>query len=163
MSEEKPDLAGARARIDAADRAALHAFGERIAAVRGVAAYKAAEGLPVWDGKREAALLERIAAEAPAPLRSVSPFVWKLIMAAARRFEAAGGESRAEPPGRFAIELTSPEAAADGIAMLAAAGAGLTALSWSGTELRFTASRPLPGSLLRDIREHGFHLKRMDD
>jgi chorismate mutase len=161
MTLDSTKLDEARARIDAADRAALSAFGERIAAVREVSAYKAANGLPVWDGGREGLLLRKIYSLSPEPLKTVSPLIWKLLMAAARRSESSADESADEPAGRFMMTLPAPETVTDALAMIGASGAGLSSIFWAGTELQFSVSRPLPGSLLRDIREHGFHLKRI--
>jgi chorismate mutase-like protein len=85
---DDPDIASLREQIDAIDRRLLELLAERLAVVHKVGDQKRQKGLPVYDPKREDALLSSLVARAPASLdeRAVRT-VFEAIVSQSRRLE----------------------------------------------------------------------------
>lgn len=84
----RPELEDLRRAIDDVDRRILSLVAERLRLVLSVGDVKRRAGLPVYDADRERAVLDRLAAAAPAPLDgSTARRVFERIIDEARRLE----------------------------------------------------------------------------
>lgn len=85
---DDPHIASLREQIDAIDRRLLELLAERLAVVHKVGDQKRKKGLPVYDPKREDALLSSLVARAPASLdeRAVRA-IFEAIVSQSRRLE----------------------------------------------------------------------------
>lgn len=90
-----------RRRIDAIDLQLLELLAQRHQVVLAVGERKRLENLPVYDPKREDALLERLAAHAPPPLDETTiRHVFSAILSESRRLQEHHIRSASEPPPR---------------------------------------------------------------
>ncbi len=81
------DLQTLRQEIDAVDRDMAALFTARMQAVKEVAAYKRAHGLPVSDAAREAAVIERGAANVPAELRPYYISLLRCVLDVSKQYQ----------------------------------------------------------------------------
>jgi len=82
-----PDLAASRRKIDRIDRELVALFSARMGVSADVAAYKRQIGMPVTDAKREAALLDRVAALSPAETADYTRTLYTNIMSLSRAYQ----------------------------------------------------------------------------
>ena len=144
---KKPaELESLRADIDRSDEAIVGALRTRLGAVRRIAEVKRLQGLPVYDAVREASLLYKLRSMAGSDVEGVALPVYRTMMAAARRFEAqsqeAGEADFTAVTEIFAVHDYVPES-----------------LSWVNPVIVLSATKPLPASMVRDLREHGIRIE----
>ena len=95
MLDEQPctagitDLAPLRRQIDRIDRELVALFSARMQVSSGVAEYKRASGMPVFDPVREAALLERVSAMSPAETADYTRTLYTNILSLSRAYQHA--------------------------------------------------------------------------
>ena len=152
---KKPaELESLRADIDRSDEAIVGALRTRLGAVRRIAEVKRLQGLPVYDAVREASLLYKLRSMAGSDVEGVALPVYRTMMAAARRFEAQSQEAGEAVSGTadftavteiFAVHDYVPES-----------------LSWVNPVIVLSATKPLPASMVRDLREHGIRIEAQD-
>ena len=82
-------LSALRKQIDAADRQLLDAFLKRMDAAAAIAAHKKENGLPVFDGAREAALLEKIAARTPEAMQPYTNELYQTLLRVSKDYQNA--------------------------------------------------------------------------
>lgn len=150
-----------RRTIDSADREIVQALGRRLAAVHQVAEVKTAKGLPVYDGVREKALLQKLRVLAGEGLEGGAVPVYRTLMAFSRRCEVTPDEPDDQVPGTFRLSLPSEALFAEVMAMLTVHAITPAAMSWIPPLLLLTLQDPVPGSLVRDLREHDITLTRI--
>lgn len=150
-----------RRTIDGADREIVQALGRRLAAVHQVAEVKTAKGLPVYDGVREKALLQKLRVLAGEGLEGGAVPVYRTLMAFSRRCEVTPDEPDDQVPGTFRLSLPSEALFAEVMAMLTVHAITPAAMSWIPPLLLLTLQDPVPGSLVRDLREHDITLTRI--
>ena len=150
-----------RRTIDGADREIVLALGRRLAAVHQVAEVKTAKGLPVYDGVREKALLQKLRVLAGEGLEGGAVPVYRTLMAFSRRCEVTPDEPDDQVPGTFRLSLPSEALFAEVMAMLTVHAITPAAMSWIPPLLLLTLQDPVPGSLVRDLREHDITLTRI--
>ena len=150
-----------RRTIDGADREIVQALGRRLAAVHQVAEVKTAKGLPVYDGVREKALLQKLRVLAGEGLEGGAVPLYRTLMAFSRRCEGAPDEPGDRVPGTFRLSLPSEALFAEVMAMLTVHAVTPAAMSWIPPLLLLTLQDPVPGSLVRDLREHDITLTRI--
>lgn len=84
------NLLSLRRRIDAIDRRLLHLLAARAALAIRVGRMKRARGLPIFDPRREATILRRMASDNPGPLsRSAVQDIFRAILCQSRDVESA--------------------------------------------------------------------------
>ncbi|MBP3438278.1 MAG: chorismate mutase [Sutterella sp.] len=150
-----------RRTIDSSDREIVQALGRRLAAVHQVAEVKTAKGLPVYDGVREKALLQKLRVLAGEGLEGGAVPVYRTLMAFSRRCEVTPDEPDDQVPGTFRLSLPSEALFAEVMAMLTVHAITPAAMSWIPPLLLLTLQDPVPGSLVRDLREHDITLTRI--
>ena len=150
-----------RRTIDGADREIVQALGRRLAAVHQVAEVKTAKGLPVYDGVREKALLQKLRVLAGEGLEGGAVPVYRTLMAFSRRCEVTPDEPYDQVPGTFRLSLPSYALFSEVMAMLSVHAITPAAMSWIPPLLLLTLQDPVPGSLVRDLREHDITLTRI--
>ena len=150
-----------RRTIDGADREIVQALGRRLAAVHQVAEVKTAKGLPVYDGVREKALLQKLRVLAGEGLEGGAVPVYRTLMAFSRRCEVTPDEPDDQVPGTFRLSLPSEALFAEVMAMLTVHAITPAAMSWIPPLILLTLQDPVPGSLVRDLREHDITLTRI--
>lgn len=155
---DTPDLQSVRLIIDACDTEILSALAARFEAVGEVAAEKERKGLPVYDAAREAAVFEKLEKKAAVEVAPLVRPLYRTIMAGSRRAELMKAAPEALPAGSWELTLTDSADFHDVTASFAVHGITPDALVWTTPKLTFRVSRPLPGSLVRDWREHGMLL-----
>ena len=147
---KKPaELESLRADIDRSDEAIVGALRTRLGAVRRIAEVKRLQGLPVYDAVREASLLYKLRSMAGSDVEGVALPVYRTMMAAARRFEAQSQEAGEAVSGTVTLRLRSP---ADFTAVT-------EIFSWVNPVIVLSATKPLPASMVRDLREHGIRIE----
>ena len=97
-SRNELSLAQLRERIDAADARILRAMEERMDISAGIAAYKAAHGLPAKDAGREREKLADIASKSRGDLQEYMQELYSLIMRQSRKYQEEHMD-RQEPSG----------------------------------------------------------------
>lgn len=150
-----------RRTIDEADREIVQSLGRRLAAVHQVAEVKTAKGLPVYDGVREKALLQKLRRLAGEGLEGGAVPVYRTLMAFSRRCEVTPNEPDDQLPGTFKLDLPNNALFAEVMAMLTVHAITPAAMSWVPPLLLLTLQDPVPGSLVRDLREHDITLTRI--
>jgi chorismate mutase len=92
------DLVALRKAIDDVDGRLLELIAERVRLVLEVGAYKAVHDIPIYDPERERLLLERLTAQAPAPLEPETVRrIFERLIDESRRLEQRHG---ARPTGK---------------------------------------------------------------
>ena len=155
---KKPaELESLRADIDRSDEAIVGALRTRLGAVRRIAEVKRLQGLPVYDAVREASLLYKLRSMAGSDVEGVALPVYRTMMAAARRFEAQSQEAVFHPE-----HLDAHSSPADFTAVteiFAVHDYVPESLSWVNPVIVLSATKPLPASMVRDLREHGIRIE----
>lgn len=127
---KKPaELESLRADIDRSDEAIVGALRTRLGAVRRIAEVKRLQGLPVYDAVREASLLYKLRSMAGSDVEGVA-----LRLRSPADFTAVTEI--------FAVHDYVPES-----------------LSWVNPVIVLSATKPLPASMVRDLREHGIRIE----
>lgn len=127
---KKPaELESLRADIDRSDEAIVGALRTRLGAVRRIAEVKRLQGLPVYDAVREASLLYKLRSMAGSDVEGVT-----LRLRSPADFTAVTEI--------FAVHDYVPES-----------------LSWVNPVIVLSATKPLPASMVRDLREHGIRIE----
>ena len=157
---KKPaELESLRADIDRSDEAIVGALRTRLGAVRRIAEVKRLQGLPVYDAVREASLLYKLRSMAGSDVEGVALPVYRTMMAAARRFEAQSQEAGEAVSGTVTLRLRSPAAVTE---IFAVHDYVPESLSWVNPVIVLSATKPLPASMVRDLREHGIRIEAQD-
>ena len=152
---KKPaELESLRADIDRSDEAIVGALRTRLGAVRRIAEVKRLQGLPVYDAVREASLLYKLRSMAGSDVEGVALPVYRTMMAAARRFEAGEAVS-----GTVTLRLRSPADFTAVTEIFAVHDYVPESLSWVNPVIVLSATKPLPASMVRDLREHGIRIE----
>ena len=132
---KKPaELESLRADIDRSDEAIVGALRTRLGAVRRIAEVKRLQGLPVY----------------------------RTMMAAARRFEAQSQEAGEAVSGTVTLRLRSPADFTAVTEIFAVHDYVPESLSWVNPVIVLSATKPLPASMVRDLREHGIRIEAQD-
>ena len=153
---KKPaELESLRADIDRSDEAIVGALRTRLGAVRRIAEVKRLQGLPVYDAVREASLLYKLRSMAGSDVEGVALPVYRTMMAAARRFEAQSQEAGEAVSGTVTLRLRSPADFTAVTEIFAVHDYVPESLSWVNPVIVLSATKPLPASMVRDLREHG--------
>ena len=154
---KKPaELESLRADIDRSDEAIVGALRTRLGAVRRIAEVKRLQGLPVYDAVREASLLYKLRSMAGSDVEGVALPVYRTMMAAARRFEA---QSQEAGEGTVTLRLRSPADFTAVTEIFAVHDYVPESLSWVNPVIVLSATKPLPASMVRDLREHGIRIE----
>ena len=150
---KKPaELESLRADIDRSDEAIVGALRTRLGAVRRIAEVKRLQGLPVYDAVREASLLYKLRSMAGSDVE-------RTMMAAARRFEAQSQEAGEAVSGTVTLRLRSPADFTAVTEIFAVHDYVPESLSWVNPVIVLSATKPLPASMVRDLREHGIRIE----
>lgn len=84
-----------RKRIDRVDRKILKLLNERASVARRIGDLKRRRALPVFDGKRESAVLRRMSRSSGGPLSSAAvQAVFRVILRHNRRLQSRGSRSK---------------------------------------------------------------------
>ena len=157
---KKPaELESLRADIDRSDEAIVGALRTRLGAVRRIAEVKRLQGLPVYDAVREASLLYKLRSMAGSDVEGVALPVYRTMMAAARRFEAQSQEAGEAVSGTVTLRLRSPADFTAVTEIFAVHDYVPESLSWVNPVIVLSATKPLPASMVRDLREHGIRIE----
>ena len=157
---KKPaELESLRADIDRSDEAIVGALRTRLGAVRRIAEVKRLQGLPVYDAVREASLLYKLRSMAGSDVEGVALPVYRTMMAAARRFEAQSQEAGEAVSGTVTLRLRSPADFTAVTEIFAVHDYVPESLSWVNPVIVLSATKPLPASMVRDLREHGIRTR----
>ena len=157
---KKPaELESLRADIDRSDEAIVGALRTRLGAVRRIAEVKRLQGLPVYDAVREASLLYKLRSMAGSDVEGVALPVYRTMMAAARRFEAQSQEAGEAVSGTVTLRLRSPADFTAVTVIFAVHDYVPESLSWVNPVIVLSATKPLPASMVRDLREHGIRIE----
>ena len=151
-----------RADIDRSDEAIVGALRTRLGAVRRIAEVKRLQGLPVYDAVREASLLYKLRSMAGSDVEGVALPVYRTMMAAARRFEAQSQEAGEAVSGTVTLRLRSPADFTAVTEIFAVHDYVPESLSWVNPVIVLSATKPLPASMVRDLREHGIRIEAQD-
>ena len=148
--------------IDRSDEAIVGALRTRLGAVRRIAEVKRLQGLPVYDAVREASLLYKLRSMAGSDVEGVALPVYRTMMAAARRFEAQSQEAGEAVSGTVTLRLRSPADFTAVTEIFAVHDYVPESLSWVNPVIVLSATKPLPASMVRDLREHGIRIEAQD-
>lgn len=154
-----PELDSLRADIDRSDEAIVGALRTRLSAVKRIAEVKRLQGLPVYDAVREASLLYKLRSMAGSDVEGVALPVYRTMMAAARRFEAQNQEAGEALSGTVTLRLRGPADFTVVTEIFAVHDFVPESLSWVNPVIVISAVKPLPASMVRDLREHGIDIE----
>lgn len=158
---KKPaELESLRADIDRSDEAIVGALRTRLAAVKRIAEVKRLQGLPVYDAVREASLLYKLRTMAGADAEGVALPVYRTMMAAARRIEAQHQDADEALSGTVTLRLRGPADFTAVTEIFAVHDFVPESLSWVNPVIVLSAAKPLPASMVRDLREHGIVIEK---
>ena len=146
------------AELDRSDEAIVGALRTRLGAVRRIAEVKRLQGLPVYDAVREASLLYKLRSMAGSDVEGVALPVYRTMMAASRRFEAQSQEAGEA----VTLRLRSPADFTAVTEIFAVHDYVPESLSWVNPVIVLSATKPLPASMVRDLREHGIRIEAQD-
>lgn len=159
MKKTPAELDSLRADIDRSDEAIVGALRTRLSAVKRIAEVKRLQGLPVYDAVREASLLYKLRSMAGSDVEGVALPVYRTMMAAARRFEAQNQEAGEALSGTVTLRLRGPADFTVVTEIFAVHDFVPESLSWVNPVIVISAAKPLPASMVRDLREHGIGIE----
>ena len=108
---------------------------------------------------REASLLYKLRSMAGSDVEGVALPVYRTMMAAARRFEAQSQEAGEAVSGTVTLRLRSPADFTAVTEIFAVHDYVPESLSWVNPVIVLSATKPLPASMVRDLREHGIRIE----
>lgn len=111
---------------------------------------------------REASLLYKLRSMAGSDVEGVALPVYRTMMAAARRFEAQSQEAGEAVSGTVTLRLRSPADFTAVTEIFAVHDYVPESLSWVNPVIVLSATKPLPASMVRDLREHGIRIEAQD-
>ncbi len=161
MTEQQHEalLKTIRRDIDKADKEIVNAIDQRLQAVKRVAQVKRLQGLPVYDAVREASLLYKLRSITTGETTEVTLPVYRTLMAAARRFEETESKAEEALSGHLTLTLTEVSQFTEVMAIFTVHNYVPERMTWEAPVIVLEALKPLPASLVRDLREHGIQIE----
>ena len=159
QNQKPEDLEAIRADIDRTDKAIVEGIRTRLSAVKRIAEVKRLQGLPVYDAVREASLLYKLRTMAGSDAEGVALPVYRTMRAAARRFEDDSREPEEALTGTVTLTLKNSSEFTTVTEIFAVHDFVPESLSWVNSVIVISAKKPLPASLVRDLREHGIRVE----